>query len=821
MEGAERGPRATPPSAPGAARYAGIAAAAAGVIVLEIGLTRIFSYTIWYHFAYLAISMALLGFGASGSFLTAFPGIVARRGFLSWASIAAQLGTFVCLVVLSNVSLDPLALARDPGQLLRLVLYYVAVVIPFFAGGLLVAGPLMASPERVSRLYFWDLLGAGAACGLFVPLVWAIGTPAATACATLAFGAAAIAYAVPEIRARQAVIAAAVAALTVAHAVSASFTPAATKFVAQLLASPGAALGYHRWTPINRVDVVTFDPAPRTGSYMGWGLSPRFAGEGPPFYMVGNDGDSCAVMYQWDGKPESLEFLRHHVISAPYLLLDEPDVLAIGLGGGVDALSAILHGARSFVGVEINPVTVHAGREVYAEWNGNVLNHPRVEPVVAEGRGFLRSRGSSYDLIEINSVDTLSALSTGAYVISESYLYTADAVGDYLDHLRPRGLFAMVVGDVVARGEAPRHTLRLASIVRRALDERGVAEPGRHVAVVASPENVPLVHTLVRNEPFDEAELAPLDEFVESRGFVYWHRPGRRFDTRVSQILTSPPAQLDAFYARHALNLRPTTDDSPFFFNFYKWRTLLGDLAGARLSYQRAYATGQIVLLVMLVQSSLFAALLILLPLVRVPRSGGGTALQRAAWLAYFSALGAGFILLEISFIQRFVLFLGYPTYSLTVVLLALLVSTGVGSWLTDRVRSGFEEKLPSRLVLLLAMVGAYLVAVPWIFDALLGAPLAVRIAVAISLLAPLGLVLGGFLPLGVRVLERTNRQLVPWAWAVNGCATVVGTILAVIGGMTWSFTTVALAACAIYAAGVAALVAAERRARGASFQSP
>jgi hypothetical protein len=183
------------------ARYAGIAAAAAGVIVLEIGLTRIFSYTIWYHFAYLAISMALLGFGASGSILTAFPGLAARRGFLSWAAVAAQLGTFACLAVLSNVSLDPLALGRDPGQLLRLALYYVAVVIPFFAGGLLVAGPLMASPERVSRLYFWDLLGAGAACGLVVPLVWAIGTPAATTCATLAFGAAAVAYAEREIRA--------------------------------------------------------------------------------------------------------------------------------------------------------------------------------------------------------------------------------------------------------------------------------------------------------------------------------------------------------------------------------------------------------------------------------------------------------------------------------------------------------------------------------------------------------------------------------------------------------------------------------------------
>lgn len=550
---------------------------------------------------------------------------------------------------------------------------------------------------------------------------------------------------------------------------------------------------------------------------MGLGISPRYAGEGPPFYMIGHDGDSCAVMYQWDGRSESLEFLRHHVISLPYLLVQSPEVLAIGLGGGVDALNAILHGARSFVGVEINPMTMLAGREIFDGFNGGVLNHPSVEPVVAEGRGFLRSRGSRYDLIEINSVDTLSALSTGAYVISESYLYTADAIADYLAHLKPDGVFAMVVGDVNTPWESPRHTLRLASIVRRALEERGVREPSRHVIVAASPGVVPLIHTLVRNEPFTDAALEPVDRFVGEQGFEYWHRPGRTLETLASQILSWAPQRLETFYARHPLNLRPTTDDSPFFFNFYKWRTLLADVSSARLDYQRAYATGQVVLLVMLVQSSLFAALLILLPLVRVPRMGGGTALQRAAWLAYFSALGAGFILLEISFIQRFVLFLGHPTYALTVVLLSLLVFTGIGSWLTDRARDGFTEKLPARLALLVVLVAAYLVVVPRILDALLGAPIAVRVAVAIALLAPLGLVLGGFLPLGVRVVERTNPQLVPWAWAVNGCATVVGTILAVIGGMTWSFTAVAMAACAIYAAGVLALLGAEGRAGAVS----
>ncbi|MBI4514768.1 MAG: hypothetical protein HY699_03005 [Deltaproteobacteria bacterium] len=794
--------------------YTGIAFSAAAVLILEIGLTRIFSYTIWYHFAYLTISVALLGFGASGSFLTVFRGANTRRDFLTWAAVGGQVGVVLALAVVSAVPLDPLKVVADKSALGRLLLYYVVVTLPFFAGGLCVAGPLQARPELVSRLYFADLLAAGIACGLIVPSIWWIGTPITTGMATVAFGVAAWAYAAPQVRLRQGVIAAVLGLAGVLLCAQATFTPAPTKFVSRFLAAAGAQLGFSRWTPINRVDVVTFDPPPRTGSYVNWGISPNYKGQGPGYFMVGNDGDSCAVMYNWDGKPETIEFLRHHVLRVPYLLLSEPSVVAIGLGGGADVLNGLLNGARSIVGVEINPATVYAGKTLFREFNGNILNHPKVDAVASEGRSFLRTRNAHYDLIEINSVDTLSALSTGAYVLSESYLYTADAVSDYLSHLNPGGIFAMAVGDLNDEREPPRHTLRLASVVRRALEMRKVQEPARHVLVVGTGNNLPLTHTLVKNEPFTQAEVAAVEAFVNQEGFVFWHRPDQVLPTRTAEILTWDQPRLSQFYREYYLNLQPTTDESPFFFNFYKWSALLQRSGRADVSYDRTLATGQIVMVVMLIQSVVFGAGLILLPLLFVRTGGTGLLAQRAGYLAYFAALGIGFILLEISFIQRFVLFLGYPTYALTVVLLSLLVFTGLGSYLTDKIHDGFGRVLLWRLLWLLVVAGAFHLGLTSLFNLFLGVPLAGRVLLSIVLLAPLGLILGAFFPLGIRVLELRASPLIPWAWGVNGCATVVGTIVAVMMGMTWSFREVTLAAVGAYAVGVLALASVERRAQ-------
>ena len=792
--------------------YLGIAAAAGAVLALEIGLTRLFSYTIWYHFAYLTISVALLGYGAAGSALAAFPAL-GRPRVLAWWAVAAEVGVIVALLVIRAVPLDPLALGSDPGQLLRLLAYYAAVTVPFLCGGFLVAAPLQLHPRAVGRLYFWDLLGAGLVCAGIVPLIWWLETPVATACATVLLAAAALAYAEPGRRLAPALAATVAAVVALGVAGGGEFNAAPTKFVSQFLANPGARIAYHRWTPINRVDVVAFEPPPRVGSYAGWGISPLYRGSAPGYWMIGNDGDSCAVMYQWQGDLAELDFLLHHVLHAPYRMLERPRVLAIGLGGGADVLNALKNGATEVTGVEINPMTVHAGRELFRAFNGDLLNRPGVEAVVAEGRSFLRSRPERYDLIEINSVDTLSALSTGAYVLSESFLYTSDAVRDYLDHLEPGGIFAMAVGDLQTEDQPPRHTLRLAGIVRKALEDRGVAEPWRHVMIVGTGGGLPFTHTLVRNEPWSDEEVARMEGFLLAEGFDFWHRPDRAGPKQASRILTWDRPTLERYYAAHPLDLEPTTDSSPFFFNFYKWGTLARALTSESLGYDRTLATGQLVLVVMLVQSVVFSALLILLPLRRMPRAGTRGRAVRAAYLAYFAALGMGFILLEISMIQRFVLFLGYPTYSLTVVMLSLLVSTGFGSLATERVRGSLAAALPLRLAALWLLVGAWLVAAPRVFDALLGASLAARVAVSVALLVPLGLVLGSFFPLGIRMAERRNPKLVPWAWAVNGCATVIGTLVAVMAGMTWSFTAVTLVALAVYAAGVSALWAVERKA--------
>ena len=802
------------PDRPPKLMFPGIAAAAGAVLMLEIGLTRIFSYTIWYHFAYLTISVALLGFGASGAVLAAFPRLRERRGFLSWWAIAAQAGVFLCLLVVDQVALDPLAIASEPGQFGRLLLYYVAVAVPFFAAGFLVAAPLQRFPGSVSRLYFWDLVGAGLACGSIVPLIWWVGTPAATALSTVALAFAAWAYAEPGIRLRQTAIAGVVAVGTLLFSTTSSFTPAPTKFVSQFLANPGAKLAYSRWTPINRVDVVAFDPLPRTGSYIGWGISPKYRGSAPGYYMIGNDGDSCAVMYNWDGDLASIDFLTHHILRVPYLLLDEPDVVAIGLGGGADVLNALNNRAKSVVGVEINPMTVRAGRELFNDFNGDILNRPGVEAVVAEGRSFLRSRDTRYDLVEINSVDTLSALSTGAYVLSESFLYTADAVDDYLEHLEPKGIFAMAVGDLMSDQQQPRHTLRLASIVRKALENRGVAEPARHVMVVGTGGGLPFTHTLVRNEPFTAAEVERVARFLHEEGFDFWHRPDRPMPTLTSRILSWDHATLEGFYARHDLNLEATTDASPFFFNFYKWRTLAKGAAydDARLRPHARHGPDR---------AGDHAAAVDRLrgradPAAAAPGAPGERR-KLAAAAGLPGLLRGARHRLHPARDQLHPALRALPRLSdlLAHGRDALAAGLHRGREPADRAHPGALCRGASAAARHPAGAGGGLPArdAAGLRRAAGQRRSPLRVAVSIALLVPLGLVLGSFFPLGIRLAERVNPRLVPWAWAVNGCATVIGTLLAVMAGMTWSFTAVALAAMGIYALGVLGLYRTERRA--------
>ncbi len=785
---------------------AGIFFLSLGVLTVEICLTRIFSFTITYHFAYLTIAVALLGFGSAGSVLAGYPHLYgsARRRFVLACS-AAAVATVLALAFSAVVRFDPVAIGSNPRALATLALYYVVVTVPFFFAGLGVATVFASRPERIGTLYAWDLLGAALGCAASVPLIWLLETPAAVCTGAVAMAIAAVVSGSRDRGLRRWAVAA-LLATAVGGAVLAgyvTFPPSPGKFLSQYLASPGVRHLFKRWTPINRVDAVGWEVRPDSwrGSYAISGVSPKFRGRGPEFRMVGYDGGSFAVMYQWRGGDQELDLFRNHVMAAPYRLLDAPRTLIIGLGGGADALAGIANGVGPMTGLELNPVTVELGKRRFADFNGGLFNSPRLDVVAAEARHWVESHDERFDLIVLNSIDTLAALSSGAYVLAESYLYTVEAFERYLDHLEDNGMFALFSFDNNGVAGPTFIILRYLETWRRALEARGAVHPNRHLAVLSADERVPLVATLVKKTEFTEKDIETLDAFVRNQGFHYWHHPTRAVDHQASRYLRASSQEQSRFRRGHYLRLDAVTDASPFFFNFYKWGSLL---RRDPRDNGTTPATGQRMLLVMLVQAVLFSVALILWPLGRLPR--GRFEVRPAALLVYFASLGVGFIFIEISLMQRFVLFLGFPTYSLSVVLFSLLIFTGIGSALSGRI-STVTARLPLILAVVLAVVlCVFLWGIPGLLQANLAGSLARRIGISVALIAPMGLVLGTFFPLGIRLIEAVDRRLVPWAWAVNGCATVIGTIAATMLAMAYGFDAVMVLALLVYGIGCSAL---------------
>jgi hypothetical protein len=394
-------------------------------------------------------------------------------------------------------------------------------------------------------------------------------------------------------------------------------------------------------------------------------------------------------------------------------------------------------------------------------------------------------------------------------VLAENYLYTVEAAGEFLDHLTPNGLLSMIFADHSPAVSFPRHSMRQLSVFVEALARRGIADAERHITVLASAEPVPQVSVLMRLEPFTDAEVERLRRFAEEMKFQAWALPGVPLKTHHSLFVRSGAETRQALLASYPLILTPTTDDQPFFFNFYRWRNLLDNLDEVDVGH--TLATGQIILALILLFSVLLSAGLILAPLFAFQRKGLPTQ-GRWGLITFFAGIGLGFIFVEISFVQKFVLFLGYPSYSLTVVLASLLSSSGVGSYLTGRMSLPPERRLLPLLGGVAAISVLYLALLPAVFQAFLGASLAVRIAVAAAALAPLGLVMGMFFPTGIQIVRRSHGSFVPWAWGINGCASVVGTVLSVVLAMSLGFRVVTLIAVGIYAGAVLGLRAASRK---------
>lgn len=431
--------------------------------------------------------------------------------------------------------------------------------------------------------------------------------------------------------------------------------------------------------------------------------------------------------------------------------------------------------------MEVNPIIARTVmQQRFRAFNGDLYNRPEVHLVVNDGRSFVRGSAERYDSIQATLVDTWAATAAGAFTLSENNLYTREAFADYLTHLTDDGLLTMTRW----RNDPPREFLRLLVLGRSALTKLGVTQDHARHFYVAS--DARMATFLLKRTPFSPEEVASLDAYVEAAGLTRLFSPLADDDNAYAHFLRT--ADWRQFVARHPDDISPPSDDRPFFFYTVRPERLLA--AAARFSQLSRDNLGLVLLLLSLAVVGVLVLAFLVLPLFLLRRDVlAGERGVKLRFLSYFIAIGIGFITVEIALMQRFVLLLGRPVLALVVILFALLVTSGAGSYLSRRTRAARLPRVIARNTLVLAgLLVAALCGLTPLFALLAGAPLAVRVAVAVALIAPLGLCMGSFLPLGVAGAGERLAPLVPWAWGINGAASVLGSVLAMVLAMNAGF---------------------------------
>lgn len=798
------------------APLAAIALLSAAALGYEILLMRLFSIVLWHHFAYMMISVALLGYGAAGTFVAlARRPLLARyeRAFVAAAALFG-LSAVAAFLLAQRVAFDPLELLWDPQQPLRLLAVYALLVVPFFCAACALCLTFTRFGERSAWIYGADLGGAGAGCLGILAAMYAIAPAEALLCVgSLGLAAAALAAVALGLRRRIALglVGAAAALLLVVPTDAIRLHPSEFKELERTLEIAGTRIVAERSSPLGVVTVVESAQVPFRHAP---GLSLN-APAGPPDQLgVFVDGEGPGALVKWDGRAAPPAYLDYLASALPYHLLERPRTLVLGAGAGADVLQAIALGARAVDAVELDPLVVDLVERRFAGYSGRPYDAPGVRVHIAEARGFVARTRDRYDLIEVALLDAFGASSAGLYALSESYIYTVEALSAYLDRLEPSGILAVTRWVNLP----PRDMLKLFATAVAALERRGVAAPGRQLALIRSWSTATL---LVKKSAFTAGEIAALREFCRARSFDADWFPGiapgeanrfnvldpSQFEEGASALLGPERAE---FIERYKFAIEPATDDRPYFFRFFRWRTLPEVLARKGSGGLPLLDWGYPVLVATLAQATIVGAVLILLPLA-IGMRGTSNATpgfpSRARVALYFAALGFAFMFVEIAFIQKFTLFLAHPLYAVAVVLCAFLAFAALGSRWSARFRAGGKARPAALAAVAIGVVSlVYLAALPPLFAWLLPLPDAARIAISITLVAPLAVAMGVPFPAGLARLAPQASALVPWAWGLNACASVVAAVLATLLAIHFGFAVVVVLAVLLY--GVAAAAA-------------
>jgi len=813
-------------------RFLPIAVVSAAILAYEVLLMRLFSIIQWHHFAYMIISIALLGFGASGTFLALVQERLVRRFAAAFATMAALFGITVVasFALAERLPFNPLAIVWEPRQFLYLCASYALLILPFFFGGACIGLAFAHRQGEIGRIYAYDLIGAGVGALGIVALLFVL-FPSTALRAVAALGLLAAALAALQLqgwRGRSSALTLIAAALGTALWLPHAWTElqiSQYKGLSKALDVPDAEIVERRTSPLGLLSVVESPTIPFRHAP---GLSLNATTEPPPQLGVFTDGDSLSVITKFDGDLAPLAYLDQTTSALPYHLLDRPKTLILGAGGGADVLQALYLDARRVDAVEVDPNFIDLVADEFADFAGHLYERPDVDVRLAEARSFVASTDESYDLIQLPLLDSFGAAASGTHSLHESYIYTTQAFADYLEVLRPGGMLAITRWLKLP----PRDALKLFATAITALERAGVADPGSRLALIRSWRTTTL---LVKNGALTPEEIAAVRTFATERSFDLAFHPAITADeANRYNILDRPylfegtnalagPTRAD-YLERYKFAIAPATDDRPYFFDFFKWRALPELMALRAQGTAAMLDWGYLVLIGTLAQAAVMSFVLILLPLwLRRRRFGGDAPRGRIAF--YFLALGLAFLFIEIAFIQRFILFLGHPLYAVAVVLAGFLVFAGLGSAVAQSLAEfargssaghGRLERLQALatrvgplelavgMIALIAIV--YLFALPPVFAALIALPDLVKVAISLALIAPLAFFMGMPFPLGLAHVAGRSADLVPWAWGINGCASVLSAILAAILSIHFGFGAVVALAVLLYLAAAAAL---------------
>jgi Spermine/spermidine synthase domain len=761
--------------------FVAVALVAGCTLGFQVVFTRVLSAVLAYHFAFLAISLGLLGTGAGALAVYLLPGWFARlplTRMLAWwcALFAASLIAVPLVFVHLNFSTGPDRVSEHFGEsvpfLLNLAAVCVLAAVPSLAAGVAIALTITGYTRWIGGVYAADLVGAGMGALLVVPLLSIVDAPTLVVVLGGVAAVAAVLFAGAAPRERLVglgTVALSATLIVASLATSVLFVPPRYK-----LGSDRRQIA-ERWNPLSRV--------------IGYDLT-----HNPRLAAVFYDRVYAAVIKVHDNSLPDWRELHLGPQSVGYTLTGSGRALVIGGGGGRDIYNALSSGAKRVDVIELNSDIRNVVDNELRSFSGSPYSRPGVHTTIGDGRAILAARSTKYDQIQLSFTDTLSATGAQGFALTENNLYTEEAFKEYLDHLRPDGVLNVsrlrrLVGD-----EAIRATV----LVLASLQQHGVKHPERNVVVLRGDDLLgeQFGTVLAKLKPYTPEELAQIRTLAEERGDGVAFAPGGPYRDEWKQLAQAPSWQ--SFCRSYHLNVCPPTDDKPFFFNMQRL-TQVGNQGSGYFFTTAPYTILMLTLGILAVLSAI--AFVVPLGLARRERRPSPGA------LIYFAAIGVGFLVLEIVLIQRFVLFLGFPTYALSVVLFALLVFTGIGSQLSTRFRRARRALLTALSIAALLILGSAYALQP-ILRGLIELPFAARVAVAVTLLAPFGLVLGMAMPIGLRRFQGLYPESVPYAWGVNGVASVLASVLGVALAINFGFaiTTVIAGLCYVGALTHAAL---------------